>query len=198
MTSARVRRPLPALIALFALLLLTALVWWRVLNRSHSHPTAQPTCSTPTSSASAPPPAHTLPTPGHVTLTVLNGTFKLKKHRTGIAGKVQAMLIKDGFRAPAQAGNDTKNKVRGVARISYGPKGKPGATLLDYYFDKQAKLVPTKVTSATVTLSLGSKYQSLTSKTKVAQAIAADHLTQSTAPPSGSPSGATRCASSAA
>src|SRR3982750_2962517 len=34
MASTLLRRPLPALIALFALLLLTALVWWRVLHRA--------------------------------------------------------------------------------------------------------------------------------------------------------------------
>lgn len=196
MTSARVRRPLPALIALFALLLLTALVWWRVLHRTHSHHAAQPSCSIATHTST--PSAHALPAPGRVTVQVLNGTFKLKKHRTGIAGKVQAMLIKDGFRVPGQAGNDTKHKIRNVARIAYGPKGKAGATLLDYYFDKKAKLVPTKTTSATVTLSLGRKYHGLTSKAQVAAALAADHLAPSSAPPSGTPSGPAGCASAPA
>jgi hypothetical protein len=197
MTSARVRRPLPALIALFALLLLAALVWWRVLHRSSPHHgVAQPTCSTrppaPTSSA------HALPAPAHITITVLNGTYKLKQHRTGIAGKVQAMLIKDGFHVPAQAGNDTKHKVRIVAEISYGPTGKAGATLLNYYFDQAAKLVPTKSKTATLTLSLGSKYHGLASKAQVAKALAADNLTQSTSPPARSPSRTATCASSSA
>jgi hypothetical protein len=196
MTSARIRRPLPALIALFALLLLAALVWWRVLHRSHSHVAARPTCPTPTTPA---PSTHALPAPAHITVNVLNGTYKLKKHRSGIAGKVQTMLIKDGFRVPAQAGNDTKHKVRIVARIVYGPKGKAGATLLDYYFDQEAKLVPTNTQSATVTVSLGSKYQSLTSKAQVAKALAADNLSQSTSPPPpGSPSRRANCASPSA
>ena len=39
MAEGTVRRPLPALIALLALTLLTALVWWRVLHRGgSSHP----------------------------------------------------------------------------------------------------------------------------------------------------------------
>jgi hypothetical protein len=194
MTSARLRRPLPALVALFALLLLTALVWWRVLHRSPSHPAAQPTCHTPKPT----PTSHALPAPADVTVNVLNGTYKLKKHRAGIAGKVQTMLIKDGFRVPAQAGNDTKNKVRIVAQISYGPKGKAGATLLNYYFNEQAKLVPTTTKSATITLSLGRKYQHLSSKAQVAKALAANNVSGSSTSPSGSPSRTTGCASSAA
>ena len=49
MASTTVRRPLPALIALLALLLLTGIVWWRVINRndaedsSASCPTSTPT-----------------------------------------------------------------------------------------------------------------------------------------------------------
>ena len=75
MASSLVRRPLPALIALFALLLLTALVWWRVLHRADST-AALPNCPTPTPTA---PPTQTLPAPPTVTVQVLNGTFKLKK-----------------------------------------------------------------------------------------------------------------------
>jgi hypothetical protein len=195
MKSARLRRPLPALVALFALLLLTALVWWRVLHRSPSHPAAQqPTCHTPKPA----PTAHALPAPADVTVNVLNGTYKLKKHRAGIAGKVQTTLIKDGFRVPAQAGNDTKNKVRIVAQISYGPKGKAGATLLNYYFNEQATLVPTTTKSATITLSIGRKYQHLTSKAQVAKALAANDVSESSTSPSGSPSRTAGCASSGA
>ena len=93
MAGSLVRRPLPALIALFALLLLTALVWWRVMNRDSHKDAAQPTCPTPTPTESA----DTLPAPAAVTVQVLNGTFKTKKPRSGIAGKVSTALEKDGF-----------------------------------------------------------------------------------------------------
>ncbi|HLY33447.1 MAG TPA: hypothetical protein VKQ07_02840, partial [Jatrophihabitantaceae bacterium] len=67
MTEAPRRRPLPALICLAALTLLTALVWWRVLHRDSGSAKAAPTC-TPTATAQI------LPKPSAVTLSVLNST----------------------------------------------------------------------------------------------------------------------------
>ena len=196
MAGSLVRRPLPALIALFALLLLTALVWWRVMNRDDSSHAAQPNCHTSTPSGAA---GHTLPAPSTVSVQVLNGTYKLKKGaRSGIAGKAAAKLIKDGFKVPNEASDDTKHKVRTVAEIRYGPRGKAGATLLDYYFDQKAKLVPTRDNSAVVTVSLGRKYTSLTSAADVTRALAADHISLASPATRGTPSGAASCASAAA
>lgn len=173
MASSAVRRPLPALIALLALAVLTALVWWRVLNRhSDDKHTASPTCST---SASAPPTGKTLPKPSSVTVLVLNGTYKAKKARSGIAGKVRTTLTKDGFKSPDQAADDHAKKVTGIAEIRYGAKGKDGAELLAYYFPK-AKLVATAAKSATVTVSLGSKYKSVAKTSAVTKALAKDHV----------------------
>src|SRR4051812_9282856 len=122
------RRPLPAVIALAALLLLTAIVWWRGLNRDSGASTPHP-CSTRTH------PAATLPAPNLVTVQVLNST-----DRQGIADKVRSTLVNDGFNSPDPAANDTKKaKIPGVAQIRYGSKGANGAKLLHYYFPK-AKL----------------------------------------------------------
>jgi hypothetical protein len=196
MARSLVRRPLPALIALFALLLMTALVWWRVLHRDSSNAGAHPTCTSPTPTAPA---TKTLPAPASVTVEVLNGTYKLKKPRSGIAGKVATKLGKAGFNVPDAATDDKQNKVRSVAEIRFGPKGKSAATLLDYYFDQKAHLVPVpKEKSANVTVSLGRKYKALTKKAAVRKALAADHITLASPKPSHTPSGGASCASSAA
>lgn len=159
MVSTSVRRPLPAVIALAALLLLTAIVWWRVLNRD-SGSSASPTCT------SEPPPAASLPAPSLVTVQLLNST-----DRQGIADKARATLVNDGFNSPDPADNDkSKVKIPGVAQIRYGRKGKGGAKLLHYYFPK-AKLVHIKSKTATVVVSLGARYQGVASSSAVNAAL---------------------------
>lgn len=160
MTSSTVRRPLPAIIALLALLLLTTIVWWRVLNRSSGTPAAS-NCST------ANPPAATLPAPNLVTVQVLNAT-----KRNGIGSKARSALVDDGFLSPAPAGND-KPKTHipgGVAQIRYGMKGAAGAKLLKFYLPK-AHLFRTKSTSATVIVSLGPRYKGIASSSAVQAAL---------------------------
>lgn len=175
-----VRRPLPALVALLALALLTALVWWRVIHRDdkkHSHATAS--CSstaspvpttTPTSPATS-----SLPAPHTITVAVLNGTYTLKKSRPGIAGKARSALAADGFHVTAAAGNDTKVKVRSVAEIRYGPRGADAAKLLAYYFPN-AVPKPQDWKTTTVTVSVGAKYTQVATKATVARELAADHV----------------------
>ena len=128
MASTVQRRPLPALLALVALLLLTGLVWWRVLNRSsgdtaqHAHRSACPSASSS---------AHALPAPSAVPIQVLNSTT-----RKGIAGNARTNLVADGFSSSDAAGNDARsklNKIKSVGEIRYGPTGKAGATLVRYY-----------------------------------------------------------------
>ena len=197
MARSLVRRPLPALIALFALLLLTALVWWRVLHRDSNEAGALPTCTVSTSGST---PGRTLPAPASITVAVRNGTFKLgKKARAGIAGKVATRLGKYGFKVPDPASDDKKNKVRAVAELRFGPKGKPAATLLNYYFDQKAELVPTaKEKSATVTVSLGLRYNHLARRSAVRKALTADHITLASPRPTHSPSTGAVCVTPAA
>ncbi|MDT4922424.1 MAG: hypothetical protein QOG01_137 [Pseudonocardiales bacterium] len=165
MASTVTRRPLPALVSLLALLLLTALVWWRVLHRSDgTNHQAAAACPTPTTTA-------TLVAPESVTVQVLNATS-----RTGIAAKARTTLIGDGFLIPRLAANDSsKTKIPGVAEIRYGPAGKPGATVLRYYFPG-AKIVVTSVKTSVVTVSLGSRYRSVATPAAVERAMKADKV----------------------
>lgn len=170
MPSTLTRRPVPALVALAALLVLTALVWWRVLNRDDSSGASEGTsCPTPSPSPTTSATEKVLPAPSTITLTVLNST-----NRTGIAGKARTTFLQDGFRVPAPAGNDLKyqGKIPGVAEIRYGPSGKQAASVVAYYLPG-AKLVPTSSSTATVVVSLGAKYRSIASQAAVTSALRA-------------------------
>jgi hypothetical protein len=187
MTSPPTRRPLPALVFLVALTLLTALVWWRVLHRGNSQPAAaKQTCTTQPSQS-------LLPRPASVTVQVLNSTL-----RTGIAAAAQKALAKDGFKTPSAAVNDTGNPViPGVAEVRYGSGELLAATLVAYYFPG-AKLVALNAAPATdVVVSLGSTYKAVATPAAVQAAILAAHASQAPATPSPSPSpspsGSTTC-----
>jgi hypothetical protein len=174
------RRPLPAVIALAALLLLAAIVWWRVLNRD-SGDGATSTCE------AAPPPAATLPAPNLVTVQVLNST-----DRQGIADKARSTLVNDGFNSPDPAANDTKKAtIPGVAQIRYGNKGEAGAKLLHYYLPK-AKLVATRSKTATVVVSLGERYKGVASSSAVTAALQRKQIELRTAA-AGQPSPSPTC-----
>jgi cytoskeletal protein RodZ len=181
MASTAQRRPLPALLSLLALLLLTGLVWWRVINRDSgsSTPHASKTaCPSATSSAKA------LPAPSAVTVQVLNSTTK-----KGIATKARAALIADGFTSPTAATNDTAkklNKIKVVAELRYGPTGKAGATLLRYYLPGATPVATTSKT-ATVVVSLGTAYRAVAPRTTVAAALKRAGLV------AGTPSSAANC-----
>jgi hypothetical protein len=167
MASPLTKRPLPALVSLLALLLLTALVWWRVMNRDTSSGTAAKPCPTPSASSSA----VVLPAPATINVEVLNAT-----KRTGIGAKARTTLVTIGFRIPKPAGNDNpKTKVSGTADIRYGTSGKQGATLLRYYFPG-ARMVPTQSATATVVVALGDKYRAVASTTAVRAALKADDV----------------------
>src|ERR1700735_5311564 len=99
MTSPPTRRPLPALVFLVALSLLTALVWWRVLNRGDSSQSAgaRPSCSPSTHAA---PVVTVLPRPNTISVQVLNST-----DRNGIAKAAQSALSHDGFSTPVKDTN---------------------------------------------------------------------------------------------
>jgi hypothetical protein len=182
------RRPLPALISLLALLLLTAVVWWRVLHRS-STDSAHARCPIPTSSAT-PTPTATLPAPAKVTVQVLNST-----KRNGLGARVSSALSDAGFNVPSQAKNDNpKTHIAGVAEIRYGPSGASGARLLRYYFPG-ATLVPTTSKSATVVVSLGQRYAKISTSQAVAAQLRAGRiaLAISSPTPGSSPSPSATC-----
>jgi hypothetical protein len=161
------RQHLPAAVFLVALVLLTALVWWRVITHDKSeHAAADGDCPSTSTTTTKP---STLPPPSSVTLTVLNST-----DRNGLAGKVVTQLKKDGFTIPENASNDPSGKpIAGVAEIRYGAAGADGATLLSYYVPG-ATLVSTDSVDDTVVLSLGLKYKALTPPKDVTAKLAAD------------------------
>lgn len=170
MTARTARRPLPALVFLLALTLLTALVWWRVLHRSSSHPVSAPKCVTPSTPA-------VLPQPATVTVTVLNST-----QRAGIAKAAAGSLTKLGF-SVVSYGNDRHGVIPGVAEIRYTPANQPAAMLLSYYLPG-AKLVTVATTSTTeVTISLGLQYRAVATAATARAAMAAAHLSAAPSTP---------------
>jgi hypothetical protein len=180
LASTPLRRPLPALIALLALLLLTAIVWWRVLHRDSGAATTSSSCSTQS-------PVHTLPGPARVTLQVLNAT-----HRAGIARKARNTLLSDGFNVPAVASNDkSKVKILGVAEIRFGPSGRSAAQLVHYYLPG-ARMVAKQTKGATVVISLGEKYRGLVSPSSVQALLDRKQIRVDTTAP-GAPSPSPSC-----
>src|SRR4051812_9309208 len=166
MPSTMRRRPLPALAFLLALTVVTAVVWWRVLHRSTNSESS--TCPAPTTSSVAGV-ATTLPTPGSVTVVVLNGTS-----RAGIAGKARDALLAAGFRSPDQQANDT-HQVIGVAEIRYTPAQAKAAHLLAYWFPS-ARLRATASAGGKVVVSLGKGYRQISTQKQVDAALARDHV----------------------
>jgi hypothetical protein len=187
MTASDKRRPLPALVVIAALTLLTALVWFRVLHRgTGTHVTATKPCPTP--SASTP---SVLPQPQLVTLIVLNSTTK-----NGLAAGAKKVLLKDGFKV-SQSTNDGAaygghGSLPGVGEIRYGPSAKAAATVLSYYIPG-ATLVATDSSSTSVILSLGTKYTAPAPAASVSAALASRHLSVTSTAPTPSPTSSASC-----
>lgn len=177
MASSSARKPLPAVVFLLALSLLTALVWWRVLHRSDSGKAA----ASPASCSASPTPSLTVvPAPAAVTVTVLNSTDK-----TGLAAQVTGFLATDGFKTGQPANDETtRAPVTGVAEIRYGPAGAAGAKLLTFYVPGAILVPDPTVTDATIVLAVGAKYTAVAAATDVAKALASAKLSQLPAPAS--------------
>ncbi len=177
MARATPRRPLPALIFLLALSLLTALVWWRVINRANddNKPTASGACPSASSAA-----VTSVPAPSAVTVTVLNST-----DRSQLAATTTDTLKKYGFTVGLPANDSSGAAVAGVADIRYGPAGAAAATLLSYYFPG-ASLNAAQRTDDQVVVSLGTRFTAVATPSAVAQALAAKHISQPQAPRPGS------------
>ena len=183
MTEARPqRRPLPALICLVALTLLTALVWWRVLNRDSGSAHTSSSCEKPKTSQTV------LPRPETVTVFVLNST-----NRGGLAKSTATALGKVGFKVSGY-GNDTGNPViSGVAEIRFSPDQKPGATLLGYYIT-HAKLVQLPTSSSQkLEVSLGNQFNAVATAAGAARAMQAANTTVSPTPSPGATGTAANC-----
>lgn len=183
------RRPLPALIFIGALTVLTALVWFRVLNRTEGNARPSPsTCVKATAPVAEP---TVLPYPKRVSVLLLNAS-----NRDGLAAKTQKVLRKRGF-VITQIGNDGPTYggqalIKGVGQIRYGPQARLAATLLHYYLPA-AVLKATDSSSATVTLSLGTTYKQVRTKPSVLAQLKADAVTLSTRPGTPAPTPSASC-----
>jgi hypothetical protein len=173
-------------VSLLALLLLTGLVWWRVLHRGGASASSGKPCPTPT--ASTPATSQSLPAPAQVTVQVLNST-----NRSGIAAKARTTLTGYGFLSPKAATNDSPHKhVPGVAEIRFGPSGAKAAKLLSFYFPG-AKLVPNSAKSPVVIVSLGERYKRVAAAGAVSAALKKQHFVTASAQPQPAPSASRSC-----
>ncbi|MFN2517666.1 MAG: LytR C-terminal domain-containing protein [Jatrophihabitantaceae bacterium] len=165
MASPTKRRPLPALILLVALTLLTSLVWWRVLHRDDGHAVARVKCPTSSPSTSV------LPRPANVQVSVLNSTS-----RAGIAKATAKTLTKNGFKVAGYGNDSPKVHVAGIAEIRFGPNQKKDAALLAYYFPG-AKMVALAVDPiGKVVVSLGLKFKAVATVAAAQAAMKAQHI----------------------
>lgn len=176
MASSRTHRPLPALLALLALLVLTGIVWFRVINRDTgaATPTSTATC---TPAPPSPSPTVHLAAPDTVYVEVLNST-----NRPGIAAQARSALEAAGFNSPYPPKNDSRkrlNKIRATAEIRYGAAAEQGARILRYYFPG-ATLKRTASTARVVVISLGTAFTQVPSKDAVAAALAKDRAVSGT------------------
>lgn len=170
MAGASVRRPIPAVVFILLLSLLSAIVWYRVLNRTPATATkgtAPTTHGCPTKAATRTPAtrpraAVAWPSTATVHLAVLNGT-----QRAGLAKSVAGQLKTRGFKI-ATITNDTVDTV-GVTQVRYGPGLATAARLVQLYLPG-SRLVPNASTATSVTVSLGSTYRRLNTNAAVARA----------------------------
>lgn len=159
-----IRRPLPALICLLGLTLLTAIVWWRVLDRPTPTGKTAATCTAST--------RQMLPRPSSLTVSVLNSTS-----RKGIAKATSTTLQKIGF-AVDHFGNDTGHKpIGGVAEIRYGPDQKDGATVLTYYFPGATEVALGSNSAGKLIVALGAKYRTVATNAQVTAAMRTNNAT---------------------
>jgi hypothetical protein len=158
------RRPLPALAFLLVLSALTAIVWWRVLQRPEpSEATGSPTAP-PSAQCTPGAKAIRLPAPAAVTVTVLNGAG-----RDRLATQVTGQLKSRGFKVGTPG---TTSALAGVGEIRFGPAGRAGATLLSYHLPG-AKLTAGSRAGAKVDVVLGAGYRSLATVETATRAVAA-------------------------
>ncbi len=159
------RRPLPAVVFLLVLSVLTAIVWWRVLHRSDSSASGSSNPPTPAATcASAGATPITLPSARTVKVTVYNGAGVAQ-----LAAKVTAELKARGFQTGAP---DDRPSYTGVAEVEYGKSGKAAATLVAYYLPG-SRLVAITRGDSSVDVVLGSAYKSLATQASVNKAVAA-------------------------
>ncbi len=164
MSPTTARRPLPALVFLLILTILTGIVWWRVLHRNDDSSTGskpvivQPLKCTPGAGAI------TLPKPSAVTVDVLNGAG-----RDQLATQVSTQLKSRGFVVGKP--DTAPSTLTGTGQIQFGTTGRAAATLLSYYLPGATMVAQTRGDAA-LTLVLGTGYKALASPAVVTKSVA--------------------------
>jgi hypothetical protein len=156
----RTRRPVPALILLVALSVLTLVVWYRVLHRGADPANAQNSCQ------SVPTLAAIKLDPRTVKLRVYNST-----DHVGLAKSAADQLRKRGF-SIATTSNDPLGggrRVQGIGELRYGPGGANQALLTSLYFPG-IRLAQDPRTDAIVDVAIGPDYKSVATAAQVNQA----------------------------
>lgn len=165
MSVSTVRRPLPALVFLLVLSMLTAIVWWRVLHRPDASSSTAPKSSTAAPLTCTPGgKAIRLPAPNSVLVVVLNGA-----DRNQLATQVSTQLKARGFRTGTPTNAPTT--MPGIAEIQFSSAGRAGATLLSYYVPG-ARLVAGTPVGSSVNLVLGTGFHALAAQATVNKAVA--------------------------
>ena len=165
MAGTSTRRPVPAVIFILLLSLLTGLVWYRVLHRPDSVATGPSKTSAHCTPATATGLARSWPEPSTVTLSVLNAS-----QRDNLAHSVAAEFKSRGFKI-GSIGNDTTGGAT-ATQVRYAPGSATAARLVQLYLPG-ARLVAVSGTSDTVVVAVGSSYTNLATAKQVKKQRAA-------------------------
>ena len=174
----RRRRPLWQIVAAFvlaALVVLGLLLLVVKMFSGSSEPEAAATANASPCVTLMVSPAQSLPTAAHVRVNVYNAT-----QTPGLAGSTAEVLRARGFTVRKVGNAVGKRQVASVGEIRYGPKGKPSAQLLAYYFPG-ATLIPDGRSKRVVDVLLGEQFKTVLDDASVAATKAS---------PTPSPSGA--------
>jgi hypothetical protein len=177
MTAPQHRRPLPAVLFIGALTILTAIVWVRVLDRgSASGAGTSSACTTPKPTLPA-----VLPYNHDISVIVLNST-----DRANLAAKTKTALQKVSFKVVSAANDEPSygghGEIAGVGEIRFGPSAAAAATVLRYYLPGAA-LVRTDSSSSTVILALGKKFTKLESSSAAVAEMNKDDIARTSKSP---------------
>ena len=156
----RTHRPVPALILLAALSVLTAVVWWRVLNRPPEATIALTPCQ------QRPTVAALRLDPRTVKVRVYNAT-----DRPGLARTVADTLRKRGFAITATSNDPLggEREVRGVGEVRFGPLGAEEAALVSLQFPGIAMARDPRA-DAVVDVAVGPSFRSVATPAQVSKA----------------------------
>lgn len=155
------RRPLPPLIFLLVLALVSLAVWWNVL-RTERQEAAEQAAACESVAEAAPP---TDLEPGDITLRVFNAT-----DTAGLAQTVATALAERGFVIAEVANDPTEREVTGVGELRYGARGSEAARYMQVYLPGAGDYQDVRA-DARVDLVVGPEFTTLASAEEVAAAL---------------------------